>query len=295
MRKITAILLSLLLIASLTGCGQSESDNNKIKIISTIFPMYDFAKNIGGDKVDVSILLPPGGESHSFEPTPMDIVNISESDLFIYNGGHSDHWIEEMLKSLDKAPETFVNFDFVEEIEGDHDADEHVWTTPENAKAISFGICEALCQISPENEEYFRLNYESFAKDLENLDKEFSQVCKTAKRKTVVFGDKFPFRYFTDEYDLEWYSAYTDCSGEAEPSAHLVAEITDVVKEKKIPVVFHIEFSNKKVAESIAEAADVETAELHSCHTVTKQQLDENVTYIDLMQKNLDVLKDALN
>ncbi len=299
MKKIATVLISFVFILSLVGCSANENKNEgKIRIISTIFPQYDFARVIAGDKATVLMLLPPSGESHSFEPSPKDIISVSESDLFIYVGGHSDHWIEEMLEGLDKKPQTLRAFDCVELIgEEGHtgEYDEHIWTTPENAKLISRAICESLCQISPENEEYFKSNLENYINELNGIDREIEEVVKSAKRKTLVFGDKFPFRYFTEKYNLNWYSAYTDCGSEAEPSAKMVAELTDRVIEEKIPAVLHLEFSNKKVAESVAESANVKTMELHSCHNVTKEQLESGISYIDIMRSNIKVLKEVLN
>ncbi len=299
MKKITATVLIFILMLSLTGCGAAETeDNGKIKIISTIFPQYDFAKTIAGEKCEVSMLLPPSAESHSFEPTPKDIMEISECDLFIYVGGHSEHWIEEILDSLDNKPNILIASEYVELLSGQHggrtEFDEHIWTTPENAKLISMGICDMLCEISPENAEYFKNNLNGYTEELENLDREISEVTENAERKTLVFGDKFPFRYFADKYSLEWISPYSDCGSEAEPSAKMVAEITDKVVEEKIPVVLYIEFSNHKVADSIAESAKVKAMELHSGHNVTKEQLENGISYVDLMKKNIKVLKEAL-
>ena len=296
MKKLTAVLLIVLIAFSLSGCVNNEStDNGKIKIISTIFPQYSFAKEIAGDKAEVSMLLPPSAESHSYEPSPKDIISVSESDLFIYVGGNSDNWIEEMLGSLDKQPELLKAFDCVELIGDEHGYDEHVWTSPENARLISSAICEKLCSLSPENEQYFKNNLKEYIEKLEELDREFYDVCENSKRETLIFGDKFPFRYFAQRYGLECYSAYSDCGSEAEPSARMVAELTDRVKNENIPAVLYIEFSNQKVADSIAESAKAKAMELHSCHNVTKEQLENNVTYISLMKQNLNVLKEALN
>ncbi len=296
MKRITALTLIVLTLFSLIGCGEVKTDSGKIKIISTIFPMYDFAKVIAGEKGEVSMLLPPSGESHSFEPTPKDIVNISESDLFIYVGGHSDNWIEEMIETLDKKPKDLKAINIVDPIKNDHnEADEHIWTTPENAKLISSAICENLCDISPENSEYFKSNLESYLKELEALDIEILNVVENSKRKTLVFGDKFPFRYFAEKYSIKCYSAYSDCGSEGEPSARLVADITDIVKKEKIPVILYIEFSNAKVANTIAKETNTKAMEFHSAHNVTKDELKNNISYVDIMKKNINVLKEALN
>ena len=327
MKKIIAVVLAAALVLGvLCACSgqneesKSESDG-KISVISTIFPPYDFARQVGGDNIDLSMLLKPGMESHSFEPSPKDIVNIQNCDLFIYVGGESDEWVKTILESDDKKPKKIIALmdivDTVQEatIEGmtteeDHDHDdkdseeegehgveydEHVWTSPKNALIISKKISEAMQELDPANKPVYEKNTNEYAKQLTKLDSEFREVADNAKNKLLIFGDRFPFRYFTDEYGFSYYAAFPGCSAETEPSAATVSFLIEKTKEKNIPVVFKIEFSNGKVAETIADAAGAKVLLMHSCHNIDADSMENGATYVSLMEGNLKNLKEAVS
>ncbi len=383
-RLISTTLAAFMLAGSITACApkqeaQAPAENkaapteNTLKVVTTIFPPYDFTKQIAKDKATVSMILPPGSESHSFEPSPQDIINIEQADLFIYNGGDSDYWVDEILDSMgDKAPTTLKMMDSVnlleeEVIEGmephdhdhdhehgdkdhshddkdkdkdhdhndkdhnhddkdkdhdhndkdhehndkdkdhdhndkdhdhDHDhehvMDEHVWTSPKNAAKISEAIASKLSQLDSANAQFYTENLNAYKEELSKLDKQFEDIVANAKIKTMVFGDRFPLRYFAHDYNLNYYAAFVGCSTQSDASAATVAFLIDKVKEEKIPTVFHIELSAHKIADAIADSTGAEVALFHTCHNLSKEDFDAGKTYVSLMQTNAETLKKAL-
>lgn len=311
-KNIVTILLLILTASVFCGCSgvdfNGSTQSGKLKIVTTIFPQYDFARQVAGDKAEISMLLYPGAESHSFEPTPQDIIKIREADLFIYTGGESDTWIKNLIKSSElnsskviSLMETVEQDDLIFE-EHSHEGnmhndyyDEHVWTSVENAQEVVEEICERLCVIDPSNKAYYELNAKNYISRLEELDAKFENIVEASKRKEIVFGDRFPFKYFAHEYGLNYYSAYPGCSAEAEPDAQTVSDLIDLVNNRKIPIVFYVEFSNEKTADVICEATNAKKLLFHSCHNVTKAEFESGITYIDLMNKNAENLREGLN
>ncbi|MDR1216610.1 MAG: metal ABC transporter substrate-binding protein [Treponema sp.] len=292
--------------------------DGKVVVTATIFPPYDFVRQIAGDKVSLKMLLPPGAESHSFEPTPQDIIAIQRSKLFIYGGGESDEWVERILESMDVSAMKLVSLmdcvDVVEEeiVEGmqaekeaqsafksigvttSPEYDEHVWTSPKNVVRIVRVITDALCEIDVANAEVYRQNAVAYTAKLDALDEEFQAVVTNGSRRTIVFGDRFPFRYFADAYGLAYFAAFPGCSTDTEPSAATVAFLIDKVKTEQIPVIFHIELSNERMADIIAESTGAEKLLLHACHNISKRDFDAGKTYLDFMQANVKSLQTSL-
>ncbi len=313
MKKLTAIILSAVFVLTLfCGCTTvgNKDDEGKLNVVTTIFPPYDFVRQIAGDNVNVSMLLKPGTESHNYDPTPKDIIKIQDADLFIYVGGESDEWVRDILESDDKQPRKIIALtdcvDTVQEdittgmtVESESDGDkieydEHVWTSPVNAITISKKITQALQELDTKNKKVYEKNMLEFARDLSALDNDFRETVENAENKVLIFADRFPMRYFADEYGLAYFAAFPGCSSEMEPSAATVSFLIDKVKSKKIPVVFTIEFSNGKVADTICEATGAKKLEFHSCHNVSQKMLDDGATYISIMRTNLKNLKEAL-
>jgi zinc transport system substrate-binding protein len=314
------ILVTLLILTvSLSACAKntagtsadSEQDN-KISVVTTIFPQYDFIRQIAGDHVKLEMLLSPGAESHSYEPTPQDILDVQNSDLFVYVGGDSDNWVDEILSSMDQDKMhivtlmdcvTTVEEETIEGMEAEEDGeeeegpelDEHVWTSPQNAVLIVEKLRDALCEVDPDNAKDYKANAESYIEKLNQLDQKFKDVVENSVRKEIVLGDRFPFRYFVDAYGLSYYAAFPGCSTETEASASTVAFLIDKVKEDKIPVVFHIELSNEQMCDSICDATGAKKELLNAIHNISQKDFDAGVTYIDLMEHNVEVLKEALN
>lgn len=318
MKRLFTVLLILSLILPLSGCkgGCYESGSGELSIVTTVFPAFDFAREIAGEQAIICLLIPPGSESHSFEPTAQDILRIQNCDLLICNGGESEVWLEDMLEGLDGDIPRVVMLDCVQALEEevkegmqaqaheheeedaeDHghepEYDEHVWTSPRNAALISRAISERLCSIDPENAEYYTSRCDSYCDSLLALDEDFRSLFQELENPTMIFADRFPVRYFVEEYGLDYYAAFPGCAEQAEPSARTVAFLIDKVREENTPAVFYIEFSNQKMADIICEDTGCKKLLFHSCHNVTRQQLDEGVSYLGLMRKNLETLKEA--
>ena len=311
MKRIFPLLCALLL---LTACGPAlpPEDSGRLQIVAAVFPAYDFARSAAGELADVTLLLPPGAESHSYEPTPADILRVQRCDLFIYLGGESDAWVDTILSAIQPQGEVLRMIDCVdlleeETVEGmqgghdheeDHDhlgevvgMDEHVWTAPRNAAAVTRTIGERLAALDPAHAGNYAAGAESYALELEALDWEFAAFFDHLPDRTIVFGDRFPLHYFAEAYDLDYYAAFPGCGAQTEPSAATVAFLTEKVREEQLPAVWYIEFSNHLVADSIAEAAGVETAQFHTCHNVSRADLEAGATYLSLMQANLETLR----
>lgn len=304
MKRLTAILLCLCLM--LCGCTvqpEKPHDETKLQIVCTSFPAYDFAREIAGDSAELTLLIKPGSEVHSYEPTPKDMIRIQESDLFICNGGESEQWAETLITPKLNTIYMMDCVDTVEESadgiynaeDGEPELDEHVWTSPLNAIKISEEICNALCKLDTDNAEAYKTNFTAYKAQLMALDREFRQVIKNSGKHTLVFADRFPMRYFALEYGLDCYAAFPGCSSETEPSAKTVAYLIDRVREDKIPAVLYMEFSNQKMADVICEDTGCRKLPFYSAHSVSAEQFEQGVSYLDLMRINLNSLKEALS
>ena len=313
MKKNNKLLLTILFITFLvivTGCGRNKS-NAKYTIISTSFPGFDFARAIVKDSdVDVRMLLLPGSEMHDYEPTPQDIIDIENSDIFIYVGGESDSWIDGVLDDIDTSKVKIIKLmDLVNVVEEEHvlgmevleeekeevEYDEHVWTSPKNAIKIVEKLKDEIINIDKENSELYQKNSSNYISEISAIDNEIEEIVNSSKRKELVFGDRFPLRYFTDSYGLSYYAAFPGCSEQSEASAKTISFLINKVKEDNIPVVFKIELSSGKIAETIASATGAKVLEFHASHNISQEDFDNGVTYVDIMKKNIEVLKEALN
>ena len=401
-RIITLIFITLFILTSsmlLAACADdnatdtSTSDDAqpdaevRLQIIATIFPQYDFVRQIAGDRVDLTMLLSPGAESHSFEPTPRDMIALGEADILIYVGGHGDGWVDNVIASLDREDlRRIALVDFVETLDMDyhhghshdhdhdhghhhhddcddsdcdhedhhhdhdhhhhddcddsdcdhedhhhehdhhhhddyddsdcdhedhhhyydyhdhayhhhhhHDIDEHVWTSPQNAISIVEALTEILSALDPANADFFQENAANYIVELEALDAAFAEVVAQGVRHTVIFGDRFPFRYLTDAYGLTYYAAFRGCSVDTQATPATIAFLIDKVESENIPVVFYIEFSNRMIANTIAETTGATLLELHSAHNVSQADFSAGITYVDLMWRNVEHLREALS
>ena len=334
MKRIISLLLALALAFSLTACTVpvEKSDDGKIQIVATLFPYYDFARAIVGDRADVTLLLSPGREAHSFEPTPLDAVTISEADVFLYNGGEGEYWVESML---DAAGEHIavasrmmdyvdaLNEEYVEGMQGadghdhdhehgshdDHDHDheedehdsdeieydEHIWTSPKNAVILCRAVCDAICRADAENAAFYRTNCENYCAQLEDLDARFAALCESAPRRLLIFADRFPMLYFCREYGLDYRAAFHGCSGDTEPSLATIKFLIDKVENENIPVVYTIDFGTKKVAAVVSECTGAAIETLYSMQTVSRADFDAGETYLTLMERNFEALRKGLN
>ena len=331
-KRIFAVFFCLLMAASvLSSCGKAVSSSEAgtpaaetekpLKIVTTIFPEYDWVRQILGERaknVELTMLLDNGVDLHSYQPTADDIIKISDCDLFIYVGGESDGWVEDALKEatnkemqvinlLDVLGEQVKEEEIVEGMEAEEEEsededepeyDEHVWLSLKNAETLCNAITDALEEIDPANKDAYAANAASYLEKLAALDGEYQTVVDNAARKTVLFGDRFPFRYLVDDYGLSYYAAFAGCSAETEASFETISFLAGKVDELRLPCVLTIEGAQHKIAETIVQ----NTAEknqsiltLDSMQSTTSTDVANGTTYLSVMESNLDVLKQALN
>ena len=309
LKRTISIIMFILLIFCAAGCTADIQKNDKLSIITTIFPAYDFARAVAGDMADVTMLLSPGAEIHSFDPTPRDMTAILHCDLFIYNGGESDAWVEKLLSSSEyKDVKTLRMTDCVklydEEIkegmedkggDDEKEADEHVWTSPVNAISIVNAIAVKLTDIDGRNAGTYMTNAQNYTMKLTDLDMRFKKAVEKIQNKTLVFADRFPMRYFTEQYGFDYYAAFPGCSSQTEPSAATITFLIKKINDENIPAVFTIEFSDGRLADTICAETNAKKYTLHSCHNVTAEDFNAGKTYIDIMNDNLNTLTEAFN
>ena len=341
MKKIITLIISVLLIlCMLTACGGNDSSDagadspdhtgsadGKLRVVTTIFPVYDWIRNIAGEDneaADISILIDTGVDLHSFQPTAEDIKKISECDVFVYVGGESDEWVEDALKETAKKDMVVVNLMEVmgdkaleeelkegmqaeheeDEHEGDKHAgdeeteyDEHIWLSLKNASVLTNAIAEALAEADPDNADTYRSNAQAYIGRLESLDKEYKQAVESGNTRTLLFGDRFPFRYLTDDYGLDYYAAFVGCSAETEASFETIAFLSAKADELGLRCIMTIEGADHSIANSIVnntKTKDQQILTLDSMQGTTAQDVEAGATDLSVMEKNLEVLKEAL-
>ena len=329
----SALLAALMLAGILTGCTnqaemptvtatpagpQAESAaDEKIRIVTTIFPEYDWVREILGDKADsaeITMLLDNGVDLHSYQPTADDIIKLSDCDLFVYVGGESDEWVEDALKSAANRDRKVINLldalgdsvkeeetvEGMQEEEEDHEEkeyDEHVWLSLKNAKTLVAAISAALQELDPDNKDTYAANAEAYGQKLSALDAEYQKAVSAGTYRTLLFGDRFPFRYLVDDYGLSYYAAFAGCSAESEASFETVSFLARKVDEGKLPCVLTIEGAQHKIAETVVQntaGKNQKILTMDSMQSTTSQDVAGGTTYLSLMEKNLDVLKEAL-
>ena len=311
MKKIIYFII-LTLFISLSSCQTQPQvkDAGKINIVATIFPEYDFARAIAKDKVNLSMLMPPGASIHSFDPSPADIKNIQNADIFIYIGGESDEWASNILESFDTTKMKIVKLlDYVnkeeeeikegmeEEKHEEHELsyDEHIWTSPKNALRLIEVIRDAIIEKDPENREFYTENAQSYQDELKDISNEIQNIVSDAKHKKIIVADKFPFLYFVNHYGLDYEAAFPGCSDQADAGAKTIAHLVNSVKTEGISYIYHVELSNKNVAEAISEQTGAEMLLLNSCHNLSREDFEKGVTYLSLMKDNAENLRKGLN
>lgn len=302
-KKVGVLALATTFCMSFSSCANNTDDDGRLTVVATDFALYDFARAVCGEACDVHMLLSPGTESHDFEATLEDIALLSETDVFVYVGGESEEWIPDVLEAAGKTDVTsvcaveLVETYIVDTVDGeehdghDHEIDEHVWTSIPNAITIMNAIGEAVHG----EDEAFEDASGSYITELLNIDTDIRETVASGKRQTVIFADRFPFRYFTEEYGLSYCAAFSGCTSAVEPSLNAVNTLIERVTSEDIPYIFVIEDSDRKTAEAIARETGAEILELHSAHNVSREDFENGVTYADIMRKNAENLKIALN
>ncbi len=311
MKRLMALLAALIMLCGCSaGKGESsEKLSEKLSVVTTIFPAYDFARQVFGDTAEVTMLLKPGTESHTYDPTARDIVKINDCDLFIFNGGESDSWVEGILEAADGV-RTLRMMDVVEALEEEHiegmeeethehektdgaEYDEHIWTSPKNAVKIVESIKSAAVEIAPENKELYSDATDKYIGEINELDSDFKQLLDGESRY-FVFGDRFPLLYFFREYGLNYCAAFPGCGSETEPSARTIGFLLNKLDGDAVRTVFYIELSNHKLADTLAAEKGIGAEEFHTCHNITAEDFAAGETYVSLMRRNYKMLKEVL-
>ncbi|MBR3490399.1 MAG: zinc ABC transporter substrate-binding protein [Bacilli bacterium] len=306
MKKILTILIMFILLITVSGCNLSE-DDNKLTILATNFPCYDFARAITKDvpNTSVEMLLKPGTEAHDYEPSPKDITKISKSDIFIYVGGESDEWVKDLLKSIDTkkvkvvklmdlADKRFEEDPQTKAKSKDLEYDEHVWTGPRNDIKILNGLNEIISEKDPYNSSLYKINTDNYISELREIDSEMWRIGDNLSRNILVFGDRFPFKYLVNEYNFNYYAAFPGCSSETEASSKTISNLIKIVKENNVPVIIRVDYSNGKIAKTIADETGAKVLTMYSGHNITEEEFNSGKTMIDIMKGNIAVIKEAL-
>ena len=325
--KICLYTIALAVAVFMVGCKGNDLpvDDGKLKIVTTIFPEYDWVKQIAGDSnnLDITFLMKNGGDLHSYSPSAEDILKISSCDMLVYVGGESDKWIDEILENSvnsnikainlmnvlgEKAKEEELVEGMEDDDHDDHDDqddddaeleyDEHVWLSLDNAQLFIKSITENLCAIDSENAGTYKANCERYLSQLDALDDEYEEAIENSKYKTLIFADRFPFRYLTDDYDLSYYAAFKGCSAETEASFETITFLANKADELNLPRILTIDGSDGKIAKTVAATSknkDRMIYSLDSLQSVTNDEVQSGKTYIKAMESNLEILKKALN
>ncbi len=303
MKRILCIIISAAILCA-CFCFAACSKNSEDKIIATLFPQYSFAKEIAGENFEVELLLTPGTETHTYDPSTADAYKISSAALFLYTGDEMEPWAGSLLDSLGSdAPKT-VNCSQGVQLhqmheghdheEHAHGADPHIWLDMRLACVMADNICEGLCEIDPENEKAYRANAAALKNELMELDKDFEELFQSADTKTIVFGGRFSHLYFIERYGLSYVSAYKSCDTAADPGLSDISEVVGYIKENNVKIIYHEELTDPKVARSIADETGIELREFSTAHNVAAQQLETDVTFVDIMRQNLENLREGL-
>ena len=316
MKKVLSIIIcAALMLAVFAGCGAKKPSGDKLHIIATIYPEYEWVKQIteGADNVKVSLLLDSGADLHNFQPSVKDITDISSSDVFIYNGGESDEWVDSVLSNAqnkdmlaldlmellgDKAKEeTAVEGMETEEHEEEEDEkeyDEHSWLSLKNASFLCQKIADRLSEKDPDNKDTYAKNAKAYIEKLNKLDGEYEQTCSSVKNDTLIFADRFPFRYMTDDYKLNYYAAFSGCSAQSDPKFETIVFLANKLDELKLDHLMIIDGSDDKLAKSVIDAAKTKDVKILTLNSM-QSAVGDNSTYLGIMEDNLKALKEALN
>lgn len=318
MKKILFIALILFVFFA---CSKKENnkeitENKQLKIVTTLFPTYDFSKEIGKDKVDVKLLLPPGIEAHSYEPTPKDIAEINNADIFIYTGDLMEPWVKKLLSSINNKELKIVDvsrgielkeFDFEAEHEHEeknahedeeehiHGKDPHIWTDPILAKTIVQNIFDSMVEVDSANKNFYEENKLNYDKKLDDLDIGFQNLVKKSSKKEIISGGHFVFGYLFERYGLTYHSAYEGFSPNAEPTPKQLKSLKETIGETNSKYIYYEELIEPKLAKILSNELNLELLLLHGAHNTSKDELSKGVTYYDIMLKNIENLKLGLD
>ena len=304
----TIIIITIGIVMAIFVKPKNTKKTDKLNVVATTFSTYDFTRQIVGDKADITFLLGPGVDAHSYEPSAKDLVTIKNADVFIYIGGEMEQWVDKILETdtIDTDKTTLIHItDCIETIEEqevdgaeeehEHGAfDEHIWTSPSNSIKMIKYLSDQFGKIDNNNKESYEKNAENYIKQIENVRNKIQEIVANKKRDRLVFGDKMPMQYFLNEFGLTASAAFNGCSTEAEPGTKTITYLVNKVKEEQIPVVLYIELSTGKTAKSIANETGAKVMQIQTLHNISKDDFKNGETYVSLMSRNLPVLKEAL-
>lgn len=315
-KRILPILSAVLILFSLCACGGTKAaESGKIKVVCTVFPIYDWTREIAGDKAEIIWLTENGTDMHSFQPSAADMVKIAECDILIYIGGESEKWVDETVKQYENEKRALINLtsllgdslkeeEHAEGMQEEHEQgeeeteyDEHVWLSLKNAVLFADAIADALTEKDPENAEFYKENARNYTEKLNALDGEYQKAVSAAPLKTLLVADRFPFRYLTEDYGLSYYAAFPGCSAETEASFETVAFLSAKVDELGLKYVIKTETAATKIAETVianTKEKNQQILVLDSMQSVGSKDASNGTTYLSIMEKNLETLKKAL-
>ena len=323
MKKILLVLFIICIITSsfsvLTSCQRNENADNELSIVCTIFPYYDICAEILGSHDNITLLNNTGTDLHNYEPTLRDIKLISQCDVFVYGGGMSDSWVENTVMASQNENVVMIrlmdhlctyNEEFQEGMQNDshdhshddhdhdheevHEIDEHVWLSLDNAQTIAKVICETAVEIDPQNAEKYNNNLLAYTDSLTELDSSYSELFSNAE-KPLVFADRFPFRYFTEAYDLTYFAAFPGCSTESFASFNTIAFLIKTVNDYDIDYILTIDTQDVPFAQTIAKETGSKILTLNSCQSITQGDIDNGITYLSIMKSNYDILSEVFS
>ena len=310
---IILIVVTIGIVLTFTKTNKPDREEGKIYITTSIYPIYDFAKEVAGDKATVTMLLPPGVEIHDYEPSTQDIATIQDSDIFFYTSNELEPWAEKITTGLknknnirsiannielidkEKFEEEYIGFDEEENHEEHEKYDTHIWLDPTKSIIIVRNIQEELSKSDPENSSYYKENADNYIRKLQELDESILTTVNNATNRKIAFGGPFAYSYFIKRYNLQFVTAYDSCGEGNEPSVKKMYKVIEEVKKDNLPVIFYKELSSANFAKRIAEETGAKCLEFNSLHTVTKEQLESGENYLSIMYNNLENLKQALN
>lgn len=314
MKKLVLLMLAVLLLGTLTACGNGGKENERKTIVTTIFPVYDWTRVILGDNpggFTLKLLVENGVDLHSYQPTADDIMTIGGSGMFLYVGGESDDWVKNVLRTtkdakrrevclMDVLGDALKAEELVEGMQGEAEedaTDEHIWLSLRNAEALCRVIGEELAAMDPDHAETYRKNAADYIEKLAALDREYAKTVSEGKRRTILFGDRFPFRYMVEDYGLSYYAAFSGCSAETEASFDTISFLAGKMDELSLPCILVLDGSNRKLAETVlrnTSAGRAGIVEMNSIQSVKRSDIDKGTTYLSIMQQNLAALSEAL-
>ncbi len=288
MKRLFPVLICLLLLC---GCAAPAKTDEKVRVVTTIFPLYDFARAVGGENIELTLLVDPGTEIHSYDPAPRDMAAVCDADLFLYIGGESDTWVDALLSENDVRALKLIDTVLTLNEDGEDETDEHIWTSLCNAQLMVGAIAERLAETDPAKAEEYRRNAAEYAAEIGTVEDRMTEILRQTDAPFLLVADRFPLKYFTNDFGIPYEAAFGGCATGTDISLKTMTRLCKTVRERHLNCAFYTEMSSRNVAEALREETGVALFELQSAHNVTLEEFDRGVTYVDLMNANADNLE----